>query len=307
MSSAIPAFAKKGDLLLVDEACNEPVLAGVNLSRATVQFFRHNDMGDLEEKLEKIARDDKRMKRDSTQQRRFIVVEGLYRNVGDVCPLTDILLLKEKYCYRCILDESSSFGVLGATGRGITEHFGVSISSVEIVLCSLDTSLASVGGLCVGQSSIVDHQRLSGAGYCFSASAAPFLSAAAITSLELLKTRPQLLNALHSNAEALFNGLSKIKQLKIKADSAYPMIHLMLSSPFASVEADALKLSELSNYCTNAGVGVITSKFAISRGSEYSNELMRPSLLVCASAAMNKTQLNKIVSVLTAGAKKILK
>jgi hypothetical protein len=112
---------------------------------------------------------------------------------------------------------------------------------------------------------------------------------------------------LHANAAALFTGLAKIKQLKIKADAATPIIHLMLTSPFVSLEADAAKLSELANACVHAGVGVITSKFAISRGNDYSNELLRPSLIVCASSSMDKAQVKKIVDVVTATAKKVLK
>lgn len=305
VSSAIPAFAKKGDLLLVDEACNEPVLTGVNLSRATVQFFKHNDMGNLEAMLDKIAKDDRRLKRDSTQQRRFIIAEGLYRNVGDVCPLPELLKLKDKFCYRVIMDESSSFGVLGATGRGITEHFGIDIKKLEIVLCSLDTTLASVGGLCIGQRDIVDHQRLSGAGYCFSASSAPFLSSAGITALEMLEKRPDMLKKLRDNSEVLFAGLSKIKTLRIKAESAFPIIHLMLASPFLSSEADAVLLSELVKYCINNGVAVYTSKFAVSKGDNYSNELLRPSIVVCSNATFDKAQLSKVVAVITAGAKKV--
>jgi serine palmitoyltransferase len=178
VSSAITAFAKRGDLLLVDEACNEAIRTGIYLSRATVQTYKHNDMKDLEGILASIASDDRKKKRDATQQRRFIVTEGLFRNTGDVCPLPDILALKEKFCYRLIMDESTSFGVLGKTGRGCTEHFNLSIDSVEIITLAMDTVLASVGGVCIGTREIVDHQRLSGAGYCFSAASPPFLSSA---------------------------------------------------------------------------------------------------------------------------------
>ena len=69
MTSTIPAFAKKGDLLLVDEACSEPVISGVKLSRATVQYFKHNDIKDLRAIMESIADDDRKLNRDSTQQR----------------------------------------------------------------------------------------------------------------------------------------------------------------------------------------------------------------------------------------------
>jgi serine palmitoyltransferase len=304
-SSAIPAFAKKGDLLLVDEAVHEPILTGINLSRATIQFFRHNDMADLQSMLETIAKDDRRLKRDSTQQRRFIVVEGLYRNVGDICPLKEILALRKKYCYRVIIDESSSFGVLGKSGRGISEHFGVDVSELDIATLSLDTSLASNGSLCIGTRAVVDHQRLSGAGYCFSASAPPFLSATAIKSLAIMREQPDLLATLHHNAELLHSGLSKIKNLKLKVDSPGVIIHLTLTTPFESVESDALKIHELVQLCIQGGVGVVTSKFSLTRVSDSANELLRPSIMLCSSASYSKTQVNKIVSVITAAAKKL--
>ena len=60
--------------------------------------------------------------------RKFITVEGLYSNYGDICPLPKILELKNKYKVRIFLEESFSLGVFGKTGRGLTEHFGVPVS-----------------------------------------------------------------------------------------------------------------------------------------------------------------------------------
>ena len=104
-------------------------------------------MEHLQSILDTIAKDDKKLRRDAKQQRRFIVVECLYRNTGDLCPLPEILALKEKYFYRLMMDESTSFGAVGATGRGVTEHFGVKATDVEIVMIATDTMLASVGGV----------------------------------------------------------------------------------------------------------------------------------------------------------------
>lgn len=123
---------------------------GANLSRSTVIFFKHNDMNDLASVLKSIADDDKQLSRDSTQQRRFIIAEGLYRNSGKICPLNILIQLKEKYFYRLILDETLSFGTLGKSGRGLTEHFGVDINRIEIVMMTMDTALGSVGGICTG-------------------------------------------------------------------------------------------------------------------------------------------------------------
>jgi serine palmitoyltransferase len=84
VASALAAFANRADLLVVDDGVNDSVLTGVKLSRSRHIMFKHNDVGDLEEVLRKVDAEDKRLKR--KPQRRFIVIEGLYRNYGDIAP-----------------------------------------------------------------------------------------------------------------------------------------------------------------------------------------------------------------------------
>ncbi len=187
-TSTVAAFAKRGDLLVVDEGVHEALLVGVTLSRANVRYFRHNNVKDLRRVLEKVAAQDALIKRKPTDQRRFLVVEGLYRNYGTICPLDEIVKLKEEFHYRLILDDSYGMGCLGNNGRGTLEHFGlVPMRHAEIVTFSLENALGSVGGMTVGNEEVVDHQRLSGAGYCFSASAPPFLSKVCLASIRKLE------------------------------------------------------------------------------------------------------------------------
>jgi len=189
-TSTVAAFAKRGDLLVVDEGCNEALLVGVTLSRANVRYFRHNNVRDLRRVLEKVASQDEACGRRPTDQRRFLVVEGLYRNWGTIAPLDEIVKLKEEFHYRLILDDSHGMGTLGASGRGTLEHYGLRhMEHAEIVTFSLEYSLGSVGGMTVGSEEVVDHQRLSGAGYCFSASAPPFLSKVCLASVRRLEGR----------------------------------------------------------------------------------------------------------------------
>lgn len=314
ISSAIPAFAKKGDLLIVDEACNEPIRTGLNLSRATVQTFKHNDMADLANILQSIAEDDVRLRRDTTQQRRFIVTEGVFRATGDICPLKAILELKEKYCYRIILDETLSFGTLGATGRGVTEHFGVPIGDVEMVLLSMDTSLASVGGVCVGTREIVDHQRLSGAGYCFSAAGPPFLSAAASEALRLMTASPALLSSLQANAAALHKALGSLSLLQLRSKDVTPVLHLILA-PHALPEAGTKSSEEqsdfefaaimsIANKCVALGTGVSTCKLSLVKASSI--PYLRPSLRLCCSATLTAAQIEQAVANLNAASRAAL-
>lgn len=187
-TSTLAAFAKRGDLLIVDEGVNEALLVGVNLSRANVRYFRHNDMKDLRRILEKVRSQDVAMKRKATDQRRFLVVEGMYRNWGTLAPLKEIVSLKEEFSYRLIVDDSHGIGTLGPNGRGSLEHAGLKpMVHCEILTFSLEYAFGSVGGMTVGSEEVVDHQRLSGAGYCFSASAPPFLSKVCVASVKRLQ------------------------------------------------------------------------------------------------------------------------
>ncbi|KAL3760080.1 hypothetical protein ACHAWU_006628 [Discostella pseudostelligera] len=187
-TSTVAAFAKRGDLLIVDEGVHEALLVGVTLSRANVRYFRHNNVKDLRRVLEKVAAQDALIQRKPTDQRRFLVVEGLYRNYGTICPLDEIVKLKEEFHYRLILDDSYGMGCLGKNGRGTLEHYGLRpMRHAEIVTFSLENALGSVGGMTVGNEEVVDHQRLSGAGYCFSASAPPFLSKVCLASVRRLE------------------------------------------------------------------------------------------------------------------------
>lgn len=241
-------------------------------------------MADLEAILQSIADDDIRLKRDATQQRRFIVAEGIYRNTGDVCFLPNILALKNRFRYRLILDESLSFGTMGATGRGITEHFGVNVTDVEIMTIAMDTALGSVGGFCLGTREVVDHQRLSGAGYCFSASAPPFLSAAALKSLSLLKSDPEILTVLRKNCHALHKGLSAVKGMRLLSAEVTPVMHLVLDPKLQSWEQECATIMHIANNCIHRGIGVLASKFPMTEGE--SNSALRPSIRICATATL---------------------
>jgi len=163
------------------------------LSRSTVHYFNHNDMKDLERVLIETM-----PKHPSKLVRKFLVVEGLYYNYGDICPLREIMALKEKYKFRLFLDESSSIGTLGDTGRGITELLGVNRKDIEAITGALGNAFGAGGGFCIGDKMSIYHQRLNGSGYVFSASLPPFISACAEAAIDMLEENPKLLKTLAS-------------------------------------------------------------------------------------------------------------
>ena len=276
-SSTVAAFAKRGDLLVVDEGVYEPISTGVYLSRANVHWFKHNDVQDLERVLQELQATDRKLGRKPGAQRRFIVVEGLYKNMGTIAPLDEIVALKHKYKYRLILDESFSFGTLGKTGRGaLEEHHKRPMFDAEITTIALENAIGSIGGVTVGNEEVVDHQRLSGAGYCYSASAPPFTASAAVTSLRILEERPELVQRLQANVKYTYQRLlEKIEQhndgdgdettqpsqqqhykLVVTSDSRSPIVVLQLEQE--SVYESAI-MSGIMRNCLQRGIAIVAS------------------------------------------------
>ena len=179
-----------------------------------------------------MAADDKRKGgKAKMTQRRFIICESVYRHFGDVCPLVDIVALKEKHAFRLYLDESLGFGVLGETGRGLAEELGIDREAIEVLVASMSNTLASTGGFCVGSNEVVDHQRLSGAGYCYSASAPPFMMRAASFALRCMTEDPELVADLRDKIDFTWNRAAEIHGLRVVSDVRSPLIYLTLDVP----------------------------------------------------------------------------
>ena len=141
------------------------------------------------------------------------------------------MALKHKYYYRLILDESFSFGSLGANGKGALDLYGLQhMHDAEIVTIALENALGSIGGVTVGNEEVVDHQRLSGAGYCFSASVPPFTASAAVQALHSITEQPELITTLHSNVQYIYehmtNELPKTIILCVTSDERSPIVVL---------------------------------------------------------------------------------
>lgn len=257
MFSAIPCFCKKGDLIVADEGVHWGIQNGLYLSRSTVVYFKHNDMDSLRNTLERVTADNKRAKK----LRRYIVVEAVYQNSGQIAPLDELIRLKEKYRFRVFLDESNSFGVLGRSGRGLTEHCGVPVDKIDIVTAAMGHALATEGGFCTGSARVVDHQRLSSSGYVFSASLPPYLASAAITAIDVLEENPDLITKLKKNTAILRTGLSDIHGLSIASNPESPIVFLILEKSTGSMKNDLQLLEDIADWALKEdGVFVVTSK-----------------------------------------------
>lgn len=213
IASAIPAYAKSSDIVFVDEACNFAIQQGIVASRSRVIKFEHNNTKHLVELIEDLALElGAKMK----NKRTFLIVEGLYAKTGDLCPLDELIEIKKKYKIRLFIDESRSFGVLGNQGKGITQHLNLDINEVDLIMASLENALCAYGGFCVGSTFIVDHQRLAGAGYCFSASLPPLQAQVALESLRIICEEPNRVKEAQETfryAHEVFSKLTKLKNI----------------------------------------------------------------------------------------------
>lgn len=199
ISSMLPAFSKRGDIIVADKAVNFPIRKGLQLSRSQVRWYEHNDMEDLERVLQRVVKEGQ----GKPLTRRFIVTEGLFENVGDMVDLPRLVELKMKYKFRIILDETWSYGVLGASGRGVTEQQNVDPANVDMIVGGLAGVLASGGGFCAGTEEVVEHQRLSAAAYTFSAALPAILATTASETVALLQEQPSIIQTLRENTRAM--------------------------------------------------------------------------------------------------------
>ena len=259
ISSVVPAFVRKGDLLYVDEGVHFCAAVGCTLARGATRAFPHQDYAALEEQLRQQAAADLVLP-PHKRHRLFLLVEGVYACDGSLADLPTLLRLRDTYGCYLIVDETLSFGALGKTGRGISEHFGLAPSCIDVLVGSLEHSLASVGGFCAGNRMVVSHQRLSGTGYCFSASLPAYATCAALAALKLLDEQPERLTQLAANSAALHAALVKhvagcSPLIEVHSDKASPVAHVALApnslAPEAA-EALLLRASEAARKSTGA-------------------------------------------------------
>ncbi len=217
-TTVISHIMGKGDLIIHDALAHNSIVNGSLYSNAKRLIFPHNDM----EKLEIL------LKENHTKFNKIlIVVEGLYSMDGDTAPLTELVRLKNSYKVMLMVDEAHSIGVLGNTGRGLSELYGVDPNEVDIWMGTLSKSLASCGGYIAGCAELTKFLRYSAPGFVFSVGLSPPLAAASAKALELLIETPSLVKKLHENSASFLAG-SRKNQLNVGLSEGYGIVPIMI-------------------------------------------------------------------------------
>jgi glycine C-acetyltransferase len=202
--SVIQALFGPGDLVVLDRNAHRSLYDGAVLSGATVKRFAHNDLGHL----------DRILQRTSGIARRLVAVDAVYSMEGHLAPIPELIELTRRHGAFLLADEAHSIGVIGNTGRGVMEHFGLSAGDIDIRIGTLSKAIPSVGGFAAVHSSVGVLLRYTSHARVFSAAMTPADAAAALEGIDVLQAEPERVGRLQRKA-ATFRGLLQSQGLDI--------------------------------------------------------------------------------------------
>ncbi len=212
--TAIGHIVGPKDLIVHDALAHDSILQGCRLSGAKRRPFAHNDVEQLDDILRRTR---------SNFRRVLIAVEGAYSMDGDIAELPGLIALKKRYGALLFVDEAHSVGVLGSRGGGVGDHFDVDRSDVDLWMGTLSKSLASCGGYLAGSARTINWLKYTLPGFVYSAGLTPANAAAALAAVQLIRSEPERLAALHENAD-LFRRLAEDANVNIGSSRATPVV-----------------------------------------------------------------------------------
>jgi 8-amino-7-oxononanoate synthase len=218
----------QGDLVIHDSLAHDSIMQGCMLSGATRRPFPHNDHAALDELLTNIRHQYRRV---------LIIIEGIYSQDGDIPNLPAFIEVKRKHQALLMIDEAHSIGVLGETGGGIGEHFGVDRTDVELWAGTMSKALAGCGGYVGGSRELVEFLKYTTPGFVYSVGMPPPTAAASLAAIRTIRSEPEHLRRLHE-LSALFLALAREAGLDTGDSDGTPVIPCIVGN-----SATALKLS----------------------------------------------------------------
>mgnify|MGYP006111295531 FL=1 len=197
--AAISTIVGRRDIVLCDKYNHASIVDGCLLSGAELKRFRHNDMDHLEDLL----------KRYSDRSTKLVIADAVFSMDGDIIDLPAVVELCRKYGAWLMMDEAHSVGVLGKTGRGIEEHFGMP-DCVDVKMGTLSKAIPSIGGYIAGRSDLVNLLKHAARGFVFSAAIPPAQAAAAKAAFEVIVDEPDRIKGVQQNARIFIDGLQEL-------------------------------------------------------------------------------------------------
>ncbi len=203
----ISALARKGDVILSDALNHASIIDGCRLSGADVSIYAHNDMEDLERRLSSCR----------GYRRRIVVSDAVFSMDGDMIDLPRFLDVCRRHDAFSVVDEAHATGVIGATGRGLSEHF--CCPHPDVIVGTLSKALGSTGGFACASRRLIDHFLDTARSFIFSTAPGAPAIAAADTALAVLESTPERVAALRGNVQFFVGELAR-HGIEVRTDSA---------------------------------------------------------------------------------------
>jgi glycine C-acetyltransferase len=194
--TVISTLMGRGDYVLSDKLNHASIVDGCLMSGAEFRRFKHNDMTDLEHRLQQIPDDVSKL----------VIADAVFSMDGDVIDLPNMVKVCRKYGAYLMIDEAHSVGILGKRGTGIEEHFGME-DAVDIKMGTLSKTIPSVGGYVAGRKDLINYLRHASRAYIFSAALPPAQAAAANEAFKVILDEPWRIEKLNQNTQLFIGGL----------------------------------------------------------------------------------------------------
>jgi 8-amino-7-oxononanoate synthase len=195
--TVVSTLVGRGDVVISDKLNHASIVDGCLMSGATFLRYRHNDLEALESRLQQAG-----------EAATLVIADAVFSMDGDLIDLPKIVELCRKYNAWLMIDEAHSVGVLGKTGRGIEEHFGLE-DAIDIKMGTLSKTIPSVGGYVAGKKELISYLRHASRAYIFSAALPPAQAAAANEAFKVILDEPWRVEKLNANAAQFINGLQQ--------------------------------------------------------------------------------------------------
>lgn len=196
--TVVSTLLSRGDYVISDKFNHASIVDGCLMSGAKFLRFRHNDMESLEQRLLQVPE----------RKTKLVIADAVFSMDGDIIDFPVMVELCKKYGAWLMIDEAHSIGVLGKTGRGIEEHFGLP-GSIDIKMGTLSKTIPSVGGYVAGDKEIINFLRHASRAYIFSAALPPAQAAAAKAAFEVILNEQWRVEKLKTNTAQFINGLNR--------------------------------------------------------------------------------------------------
>lgn len=257
----IPNLIGQGGLILADSLCHASLIDGCRLSRADFRVFHHRDCTHLESLL----------RRRSTNRPTLIITEGLFSMDGDVAPLSDLASLAERYDATLYVDDAHGTGIMGPTGRGTIEQFGLE-QRIPFHMGTLSKALGSHGAYIVGPDDLIQYLVNVARPFIFTTALPPAIAAAAVAAIAVIQREPERRTRLWSNRQRLFDGMQTLGFRMTQTDS--PILPILVGDA-AAASAFAERLLTHGVYATAIRPPTVldgTSRIRFTVTSEHSSE-----------------------------------